>query len=137
MSWSSEPDEGMYDGINKGMRLASGDILAYLNSDDLYPPWALDVVVDAFERDPEVDVVFGDVLGVQDGSDMRTFGSSQILGTTSTCGQARSFSLVCSGADASLKRWARSTRACAWRATSTTGCAWVVVGRCGSMRFLP
>ena len=37
----SEPDAGMYDAINKGMHQAKGDILAYLNSDDLYFPWTL------------------------------------------------------------------------------------------------
>ena len=64
MRWVSEPDEGMYDAINKGMRQAKGDILAYLNSDDLYFPWTLEVVVEAFARGPGADFVFGDALGV-------------------------------------------------------------------------
>ncbi len=68
LRWLSEPDRGMYDAINKGMRLASGEILAYLNSDDLYFPWTLQVVVDHFERHPEADLVFGDALGIHDGS---------------------------------------------------------------------
>ena len=38
LRWISEPDGGMYNAINKGLRMASGDILAYLNSDDLYFP---------------------------------------------------------------------------------------------------
>ncbi len=58
----------IYDGINGGLRQARGGIFAYLNSDDSYPPWTLDVVVEAFERHPDIDVVFGDALGVQDGS---------------------------------------------------------------------
>jgi glycosyltransferase involved in cell wall biosynthesis len=66
MRWTSEPDRGMYDAINKGMRQARGQILAYLNSDDLYFPWTLEVIVDAFERHPEADVVFGDALGIQE-----------------------------------------------------------------------
>lgn len=66
MRWLSEPDEGMYDAINKGMRLATGDILAYLNSDDLYFPWTLEVVVEAFRRRPDADLVFGDALGIYD-----------------------------------------------------------------------
>jgi GT2 family glycosyltransferase len=56
----------MYDGVNKGFRHARGHIFAYLNSDDLYFPWTLEVVVAAFERVPDADVVFGDALGVRD-----------------------------------------------------------------------
>jgi hypothetical protein len=66
MRWISEPDRGMYDAINKGMRLASGDILAYLNSDDLYFPWTLETVVEHFLGHPETDVVLGDALGVHE-----------------------------------------------------------------------
>jgi glycosyltransferase involved in cell wall biosynthesis len=62
LHWLSEPDRGMYDAINKGMRLATGDVLAYLNSDDLYFPWTLEVVVDQFERHPDADLVCGDTV---------------------------------------------------------------------------
>jgi glycosyltransferase involved in cell wall biosynthesis len=68
MRWTSEPDAGMYDAINKGMRLARGDILCYLNSDDLYFPWTLEAVVEAFDQHPEADLVCGDALGVFDES---------------------------------------------------------------------
>jgi glycosyltransferase involved in cell wall biosynthesis len=64
MRWISEPDRGMYDAVNKGMRLASGEILAYLNSDDLYFPWTLETVVEAFAAHPEADFLFGDALGL-------------------------------------------------------------------------
>ena len=43
--WLSEPDRGMYEAIRKGLALASGEVLAYLNSDDVYPPWAIEVAV--------------------------------------------------------------------------------------------
>jgi hypothetical protein len=66
MSWTSEPDRGMYDAVNKGLRQAQGEILAYLNSDDLYFPWTLETVVAYFRRHPEADVVFGDALAVDD-----------------------------------------------------------------------
>lgn len=66
LRWISEPDHGMYEAVNKGMRLATGEILAYLNSDDLYFPWTLDVVADAFERRPRADFIHGDALGVED-----------------------------------------------------------------------
>jgi hypothetical protein len=52
--WVSEPDGGHYDALNKGFRRATGDVLAWLNSDDLYTPWTLAVVADVFRRLPEV-----------------------------------------------------------------------------------
>jgi len=73
MRWLSEPDRGMYDAVNKGMAMASGDILAYLNSDDLYFPWTLETVVDAFERDREADFVFGDAISLNDDSGRQDF----------------------------------------------------------------
>ncbi|HVO67352.1 MAG TPA: glycosyltransferase, partial [Syntrophales bacterium] len=47
LKYISEPDNGMYDAINKGFRMASGEILAYLNSDDIYFPWTISTAVDA------------------------------------------------------------------------------------------
>jgi glycosyltransferase involved in cell wall biosynthesis len=57
-----EKDQGMYDGINRGLRRAGGDILAYLNCDEQYLPGALSTVLRFFEEHPAVDVLFGDVV---------------------------------------------------------------------------
>lgn len=55
----STPDSGQSDAINRGMRHASGDLLAWLNGDDLLLPGAIDYVVHFFETHPNVDVVYG------------------------------------------------------------------------------
>jgi len=59
-----EKDAGMYDAINRGLRRATGDVLGYLNCDEQYLPGALDAVRDFFAANPEVDMVFGDVVVV-------------------------------------------------------------------------
>lgn len=66
LRWLSEADTGMYDAVNKGLRLARGEILAYLNSDDLYLPWSAEVAVEAL--DDGADIVFGDLILVLEGS---------------------------------------------------------------------
>lgn len=55
----SEKDNGQSDAINKGLRLVSGDILAWQNGDDLYFPDTFQTVVNYFKENPEVDVVYG------------------------------------------------------------------------------
>jgi len=62
MQWTSEPDNGMYEAINKGLRKAQGNILAYLNADDLYFPWTVSVVADYLVRYPDSDFVYGDLM---------------------------------------------------------------------------
>lgn len=57
-----EKDSGMYDAINRGLRRATGDILAYINCDEQYLPGALAKVGDFFKSNPDVDVVYGDVV---------------------------------------------------------------------------
>jgi glycosyltransferase involved in cell wall biosynthesis len=47
----SEPDNGMYDAIEKGFNRASGEIFAWLNSDDMYLPWAIEVAVNHLKQD--------------------------------------------------------------------------------------
>ncbi len=57
--WCSEPDRGQTHAINKGFEQISGDICAYINSDDFYLPGAFRQVAAAFEDDPELDLVNG------------------------------------------------------------------------------
>jgi glycosyltransferase involved in cell wall biosynthesis len=62
--WVSEPDQGQADAINKGLRLARGEIVAWLNSDDAYLPGAIAQAVEALERDPNLGMVYADGLMV-------------------------------------------------------------------------
>ncbi|MBO4266977.1 MAG: glycosyltransferase [Lachnospiraceae bacterium] len=56
----SEPDEGIYDAMNKGVERASGDVVGIINSDDRYEPCALDVVAAEYANDP-FDLFYADV----------------------------------------------------------------------------
>lgn len=53
MRWISEKDNGMYDAIAKGFKMAKGDIFCWLNSDDMYMPWTLETVSMVMERNIE------------------------------------------------------------------------------------
>jgi glycosyltransferase involved in cell wall biosynthesis len=53
--WSSQPDGGQYDAINKGFARSSGEIMAWINSDDKYVPGALHVVGEIFGQFPKVE----------------------------------------------------------------------------------
>ena len=66
--WTSEPDRGQADAINKGWRRATGEILAYLNSDDTYCPDALNRIGEAFRENPTAGLVFGRCYVIDDKS---------------------------------------------------------------------
>ena len=68
LRWISEGDDGMYEAINKGIRMARGDILAYVNSDDLYLPWSVEVA--AAHLSMGVDLVYGDMGLLRRGRNM-------------------------------------------------------------------
>jgi glycosyltransferase involved in cell wall biosynthesis len=63
---SIEKDDGMYDAINRGWRRATGEICGHLNCDEQYLPGALAKVAHFFAAHPEVDVLFGDVVLVDE-----------------------------------------------------------------------
>ncbi len=62
----SEPDDGMYDAINRGFRKSRGEIIAWLNCDEQYLPGTLQLVADFFAMHPDVDILFGDVILVDE-----------------------------------------------------------------------
>jgi hypothetical protein len=66
--WTSEPDNGQSDAINKGFARSTGEIQAWLNSDDTYLPNALHSVAGLFSEYPDVDMVYGR-CNIVDGSE--------------------------------------------------------------------
>ncbi|MGO4712516.1 glycosyltransferase family 2 protein [Bradyrhizobium sp. 2TAF24] len=59
LNWRSESDTGQSNAINRGFAVVQGDIMGYLNSDDVLLPGTLAYVANAFARHPDVDVVYG------------------------------------------------------------------------------
>ncbi len=59
--WVSEPDEGQADAINKGMARAKGELVAWLNSDDVYRPGAIQQAVAALQQHPQASMVYADL----------------------------------------------------------------------------
>ena len=59
LRWISEPDGGMYEAVNKGLKMARGDLVAYVNADDRYLPDTLETVAQAFQADPSLDFAYG------------------------------------------------------------------------------
>lgn len=62
--WVSEKDKGQAEAINKGMARAQGEIVAWLNSDDLYLPGAVNQAVVALQQNPQAGMVFGDAITI-------------------------------------------------------------------------
>ncbi len=66
--WVSEKDEGQGDAINKGLVHAKGEVVGWINSDDFYLPDTFKKVADVFQQDPGLGLLYGDVLAVDEKS---------------------------------------------------------------------
>ncbi len=74
IKWVSEKDDGQADAINKGWKMAAGDIVAYLNSDDSYEPGAIQAAVDVFKKHSEIGWTYGKCKIVDEkGKEVRKF----------------------------------------------------------------
>ncbi len=64
--WESKPDNGQSHAINLGFEKSRGEIMAYLNSDDILLPGTVQYVVNYFEKNPQVDAVYGHRVIIDD-----------------------------------------------------------------------
>lgn len=62
IKWISEQDNGMYDALNKGLEMVSGDIIGHLNADEQYLPDTLIDVYNYFFDNKKIDIIFGDAI---------------------------------------------------------------------------
>lgn len=58
--WWSKKDKGQSNAINQGLKIAKGEILAWINSDDFYEPQAFKFIMNKFKENPDVDLIYGD-----------------------------------------------------------------------------
>lgn len=65
----SEPDKGMYDGLNKGARIAKGELVGQINTDDWYEPDAVETMVNLYEKE-HYDVAWGSIRIKKKSGDM-------------------------------------------------------------------
>ena len=59
--WISEPDAGQSDALNKALHMVTGEVIGWLNSDDLYEPGALQAIAEVFAREPQTQWAYGKV----------------------------------------------------------------------------
>ena len=89
--WVSEKDSGQSEAINKGLHRARGEIVGWLNSDDVYLPGAVSEAVAAFQSHPEVGLVYGDALAIDaDGKPFNVMRARQY-----TLADLMAFNIIC------------------------------------------
>jgi glycosyltransferase involved in cell wall biosynthesis len=74
LEWVSEPDKGQSDAINKGFKRSKGEIIAWLNSDDIYMPGAISEAVAALQQHPDWGIVYSNLIEIDStGKSLRRF----------------------------------------------------------------
>ena len=122
--WVSRPDGGQADAVNQGLKAARGDVIAWINSDDIYYPQAFAQVAARFAADPSIDVVYGDAdhIDLQDQPfepyPTAVWDPWLLPHVCFICQPA------CFSEDKCSIRWAFSTRTSAIAWTTSFGCDW-------------
>ena len=89
--WISEKDAGQSEAINKGFRRAQGELIGWLNSDDIYLPGAVSAAVALFQSHPEAGLIYGDALAID--SDGKPFNVMRARQYTLT--DLMAFQIIC------------------------------------------
>lgn len=74
----SEPDQGIYDALNKGTNYATGDVIGFVHSDDyLHSNTVIEEIANYFQKHPEISAVYGDIVFVNDDKKILRYYSSK------------------------------------------------------------
>jgi len=71
--WVSEPDEGLYDAMNKGIKIATGELIGIVNSDDWYESNTVETVVENYHMFPHRKIFHGDMFIVDEANNKRLY----------------------------------------------------------------
>ena len=70
--WVTEPDKGIYDAMNKGIRVASGDLIGIVNSDDYYEADALENISETYDGE-KYEIVYGMLRTIKEGKEVSVY----------------------------------------------------------------
>jgi len=79
LRWTSEPDDGLYDAMNKGIAMAAGGLIGIVNADDFYEPSAVETAVATWRANPAAGVIYGPMRAIEPGKPSRTLGVPEAI----------------------------------------------------------
>jgi len=70
LKWISEPDKGQSEAVNKGILISTGEIIGWLNADDIYYPDTFRAVAEIFRNNPNIDIIFGNYCYIDENGEL-------------------------------------------------------------------